>query len=104
MVEIGAVIVISLFIFFLYDKLKTTKLRKESWIVIKQSYDTHTQLYEQQNLLTKNHIKTKIEFDDSPLVNAVKSYTSDKSDTILKLLVLEEDFHKAKEILQEGGE
>jgi histidyl-tRNA synthetase len=82
-----------------YGKIKKSITQNnEEWIVIHHSIDSNVQLYKLQNILKRNGIKTKIDMDDKPFANALKH----KSDTVLKLLVLEKDFSKAKQILDDN--
>jgi hypothetical protein len=102
MVELIFILFIGSIVAFFYGKLKKYLTQKnEEWLVIYHSINSNIKLFELQNLLNRNGIKTKIEMDDKPLTNAVKSYYSDKSDTVLKLLVPEKCFFKAKQLFNE---
>jgi histidyl-tRNA synthetase len=102
MIELILLLVIGAIVALLYGKGKKFILKEQEWRVIHHSIDSNIQLYELQNILRRNGIKTRIEMDDSPLTNAVKSYYTDKSNSVKKLLALETDYTKAKQLLDES--
>jgi hypothetical protein len=92
------VIIIGTLLAFIYEKVKRiTVYKNQNWVVIEHAFEIK-KLYQKQIKLRKKGIKSIVEFDDTPLVNALKGYVG-KADLVVKLLVLEEDLIKAKEIL-----
>lgn len=101
--EIILFIIIGSVAFYLYGRLKVTIMKdNNSWIVIQHANESksNVELYKLQHILKSNGIKSKVEIDDQPLTNALKSYFTDKSDTVLKLLVLEKDYPKAVQLIE----
>jgi hypothetical protein len=96
------IIVIGTLLTFIYEKVKrATVYKNQNWVVIEHAFEIK-QLYEKQNQLRKMGIKSRVEFDDTPLVNALKGYIG-KADSVVKLSVLEEDAIRAKEIINSNN-
>jgi hypothetical protein len=92
------IIIIGTLVAFIYEKVKrVTVYNNQNWVVIEHAFEIK-QLYEKQNQLRKMGIKSRVEFDDTPLVNALKGHVG-KADSVVKLFVLEEDAIRAKEVI-----
>jgi hypothetical protein len=96
------VIIIGTLLAFLYEKVKRiTVYKNQNWVVIEHAFEIK-KLYQKQTQLRKEGVKSIVEFDDTPLITALKGYVG-KADSVVKLSVLEEDVIKAKEILNKMG-